>query len=90
MSWADNKHQNNIPKQNSAEGKRLEKMVNQTPALKKLRAQSRGDKYSEISTGADVSEEYKANYDQIDWNARDKEPRSFRMKVNGRYVDDEE
>jgi len=45
----------NLPPKNSSEGKKLEKMVYNTPFLKKMRAKSQGEKYSEI-VSADNSE----------------------------------
>lgn len=76
------------PDPKSSKGKKLEKIVSHNPFLKKMRAQSRGEKYSEIVSG-DNSEEYKANYDKIDWGTRDETPKGYRVKVNGRYVDED-
>ena len=89
MSWADGKHQKGIPNPKSAEGKKLEKIVSNTPALKKLRASSNGEKYNEI-VSADNSEEYKANYDKIDLTALRNEKKNYRVKVNGKYIDEDE
>ena len=89
MSWADGKHQKGIPNPKSAEGKRLEKMVNQTPALKKLRASSNGETYRDI-VSADNSAEYKKNYDKINWSGIRSEKKSYRVKVNGVYIDEDE
>ena len=58
---------NPVPKTGSAEWKRNEKIINQNPFLKKMRAQSQLESVSEISTGVN-SEQYKNNYDTIDWN----------------------
>ena len=78
------------PHPNSTEGKRLEKIVSHNPFLRKMRAQSRGEKYSEISIGGG-SEQFKENYDKIDFTKRDKDaPKSFRVKINGKYVDEQE
>ena len=67
-----------------------EKIINNNPVLKKARDISQGfSPSSTISTGADVSLEYKKNYDQIDWGTRDETPKKYRVKVNGRYVDED-
>ena len=88
--WADGKNQSKIINPKSADGKRMENMVNKLPALKKLRATSRGDSYSEITTAGDISEEYKNNYDKIVWTKPDeKEKPKFRTKVNGKYTDED-
>ncbi len=76
------------PKRNSSEGKSLEKMVHKTPFLKKMRAQSHGEKYNEI-VSSDNSQQYKDNYDKIVWNKHKEKPK-FRVKVNGVYQDEEE
>ena len=43
-----------VPPPNSTAGKKLENIVSHNPFLRKMRAQSRGEKYSEISTDAPV------------------------------------
>lgn len=78
-----------LPPKNSSQGKKLEKIVSHNPFLKKMRAKSRGEKYTEIVSG-DNSEEYKANYDKIDWSGVRSEKKSYRVKINGRYVDEDE
>lgn len=83
MSFKDG----NVPGKNTTEGKKLEKMVYQNSFLKKMRAKSHGEKYNDI-VSADNSEEYKANYDKIDWTGVRSEKKSYRVKVNGVYVDD--
>ena len=59
--------------------------------LRELRDTSEGFKTgSGISNGSDVSEEYKSNYDKIQWTKSDaKEKPKFRTKVNGKYTDEE-
>lgn len=85
MGFRDGK----VPDKNSTQGKKLEKIVSHNPFLKKMRAKSRGEKYSEIVSG-DNSQEYKDNYDKIDWGTRDETPKKYRVKVNGVYVDNEQ
>ena len=77
-----------LPPKNSSQGKKLEKMVYQNPFLKKMRAKSHGEKYNDI-VSADNSEEYKANYDNIDWSGVRSEKKSYRVKINGKYVDED-
>lgn len=60
------------PEKGTAQWKRNEKLINETPALKQLRDVSEGfseRNSSRISTGT-VSEQYKANYDKIDWTKK--------------------
>lgn len=76
------------PKRNSAEGKSLEKIVHKTPFLKKMRAQSHGEKYNEI-VSADNSQQYKDNYDKIQWNKDKSDKPKFRVKINGKYTDEQ-
>ena len=57
----------NTPKKGSSEWKRNEKLISSNPFLKKMRAQSQLESVSEITTGVN-SEQYKDNYDAIDWN----------------------
>ena len=79
----------NLPPKNSSEGKKLEKMVYQNPFLKKMRAKSHGEKYNDI-VSADNSEEYKNNQDKINWRGIRSEKKSYRVKVNGVYIDEDE
>ena len=85
MGFKDGK----LPPKNSSEGKKLEKMVYQNPLLKKMRAKSHGEKYNDI-VSADNSEEYKKNYEKIDWTGLRSEKKSYRVKVNGVYLDNED
>jgi len=78
----------NLPPKNSSEGKKLEKMVYNTPFLKKMRAKSQGEKYSDI-VSADKSEEYKQNYDKIDWTHNRDQKKNYRVKINGKYQDED-
>ena len=57
----------NNPKKGSAEWVRNEKIINQTPFLRKMRAQSQLESVSEISSGV-PTEQFKKNYDAIDWD----------------------
>ena len=55
-----------IAEKNSAQWKRNEKIINETPALRKLRDNSEGFSGTTSSTGGwTPSEAYKNNYDSI-------------------------
>jgi hypothetical protein len=69
--------------------KLAKKIVDKSPALKKLKSVQHGEKYTEIQSG-DNSEEYKAGYDKIDWGKRDTTKRNYRVKVNGVYQDSDD
>ena len=64
------------------------KIVDKSPALKKLKSAQHGEKYSEISTGVN-DEQYKAGYDKIKWT-KDKTKPKFKIKINGVYQDDDD
>ena len=65
MSFKDG----HVPERGSKEGRQLERIVDKSPFLKKMRAKSQGESYSEISTSA-PSQQYKDNYDKIDWSKK--------------------
>ena len=68
-----------------------EKIINQNPVLKKARDISQGfSPTSTISTGADVSQQYKDNYDKIDFKGVRSEKKGYRVKVNGVYQDEQD
>ena len=69
----------------------FDNIVNKTPYLKKIKDESNGLKYSgDFNTGV-PDQQYKDNYDKIDWNKGKKEDKpkpKFRIKVNGVYQDE--
>ncbi len=70
--------------------KSAEKLIDSSPQLRAARDISNGFKPgSGISTGAS-DPQYKKNYDKIKWNKDKKEKPKFRVKVNGKYIDEEE
>ena len=80
-----------IPESNTDRWKKNEKLINQDPALKRVRDIQQGFKpTSTISTGADVSQQYKDNYDKIDFKGVRAEKKNYRVKVNGKYIDEDE
>jgi len=67
-----------------------ERLIDKSPELKKIRSIKDGLKASEITTGVN-DQQYKDNYDKIQWSKKDKKEKpKFRVKVNGKYIDDEE
>tara|TARA_R100001509_G_scaffold150314_1_gene109172 strand:+ start:881 stop:1150 length:270 start_codon:yes stop_codon:yes gene_type:complete len=66
------------------------KLVDKSPELKRIRSIKDGLKPSEITTGA-VDQQYKDNYDKIKWgNNKNKKKPSFKVRVNGKIINDEE
>ena len=78
------------PKEGSSAWKKNEKTIASNPALRQLRDIQQGFKPSSgISTGADVSQQYKDNYDKIDLTKREEADKpKFRTKINGKYTDE--
>ena len=79
-----------IPKTGSSQWKKNEKMIATNPVLRAARDTAQGFKASSgITTGGDVSPEYKENYDNIVWTKREEDEKpKFRTKVNGKYTDE--
>ena len=80
----------NIPEKNSSQWKKNEKLIAKHPGLRAARDVTEGLKPSSgISSGVNDAQ-YKAGYDQIEWNTDPKQKKSFRVKINGKYQDEEE
>jgi hypothetical protein len=79
-----------IPTTNSDRWKKNEKLIARDPTLRRVRDIQQGlNPTSGITTAGDISEEYKNNYDKIDFTKKDPDaPRNFRVKINGKYVDE--
>jgi len=89
----------NVPETGSSQWKKNEKIINENPILKKARDKSQGfntdsKSYSATHGGKGSArrvgneQAYKDNYDQIEWGKKLASNTSFRVKVNGKYVDD--
>jgi len=80
-----------IPTTGSSQWKKNEKMIATNPILRAARDTAQGFKASSgITTGGDVSPEYKENYSKIDWTKREEGGKpTFRTKVNGKYTDED-
>jgi len=77
----------NVPKKNSRNWTKNEKLITTNPTLRRARDISEGFKPSSgITTGAN-DEQYKHNYDKITWN-KDKPKPKFKVRVNGKIVSD--
>jgi hypothetical protein len=77
------------PKKNSRDWVKNEKIIAKNSFLRKQRDTVEGFKPSSgITTGAN-DEQYKAGYDKINWNT-DKPKPKFKIRVNGKIINDEE
>ena len=75
-----------IPKKNSAQWKRNESIIAKNPQLRRMRDIQQGFKPTSGITSAGFGDAY----DQIDWGKKDNKKKSYKVKVNGRYIDDDE
>ena len=80
-----------IPGEKTERWKKNEKLIVSDPALKRVRDIQQGFRpTSTITTGADVSQQYKDNYDKIDFTKREEADKpKFRTKINGKYTDED-
>jgi len=69
--------------------KKAVSIIDKNPELKKIRSIKDGMSYSEINSGVN-DQQYKDNYDKIKWTKDKKTKPKFRVKVNGKYIDEEE
>jgi len=69
--------------------KQAERLIDKSPELKRIRSIKDGLKPSEITTGVN-DQQYKDNYDKIKWSKKLNKNPSYRVKVNGKYLDEEE
>jgi hypothetical protein len=74
-----------IPKKDSAQWKRNESIIANTPQLRRMRDIQQGFKPSSSIHSAGFGD----NYDKIDFSNKDKTKKGYRVKVNGKYVDEE-
>lgn len=85
------------PKPGSSEWRKQEKIINNHAGLKAARDISQGftpksgathgGKGSASRTDTN-SQQWKDNYDQIDWSATRETKKTYRVKVNGKYEDE--
>ena len=80
---------NNVPPKGSSQWRKNEKIIAKNPLLRAARDKSQGFKPSSGITSAETSEEYKANYDKIKWGKKLDTNKSYRVKVNGVYLDED-
>ena len=65
---------------------RFDNIINKTPMLKKLRDGAEGLQHRGDVISGDTSQQYKDNYDQIDWTATYNQKKNYRVKINGVYA----
>jgi len=71
------------PAQGSREWKKNESIIAKNPILRAARDKSQGlGSSSTINTGVN-DEQYKAGYDKINWNTKDKPKPKYRIRING-------
>ena len=68
--------------------RQAEKLIDSSPELKRIRAIKDGVSQADITTGY-ADPQYKANYDKIDFSKKDPAKRTYRLKVNGKYIDED-
>lgn len=76
----------NNPKKGSAQWKKNESIIAKNPFLRAQRDNAEGFK---PSSGI-VSAGFGDAYDQINWGKKDTSKKSYKVKINGRYIDDDE
>lgn len=78
------------PKKNSKDWVKNEKIIARNSFLRGQRDKTEGFKPSSgITTGAN-DEQYKEGYDKINWNTKDKPKPKFKIRINGKVINDEE
>ena len=89
MSWEENNKFSKSVDRNTTQWRKNEKIINQSKTLKSARDKVEGfGKTSMITTGVN-DDQYKEGYDKIEWGKNKTKP-SFRIKINGKYTDEEE
>lgn len=79
----------NVPKKGTRKWKQNESLIAKNPVLRAARDKSEGFKPSSgITTGAN-DQQYKDNYDKINWNKNKSKPK-FKVRINGVYQDPDE
>ena len=79
-----------IPEKNTTQWKKNEKLIAKHPTLRAARDVSEGfTPSSSISTGVN-DQQYKEGYDKIKWNTKDKPKPSFKIRVNGKVINENE
>jgi hypothetical protein len=80
---------NNVPPKGSSQWRKNEKIIAKNPLLRAARDKAEGFKPGSGISSAETSEEYKANYDKIKWGKKLDTNKSYRVKVNGVYLDED-
>lgn len=78
------------PDKKTSQWKKNESIIAKNPFLRAQRDKKEGlGTSSAINSGVN-DEQYKENYDKIKWSKDKKEKPKFRIKINGKYQDEEE
>mgnify|MGYP003138514579 CR=1 FL=1 len=76
----------NIPSKESSQWKKNESLIAKNPTLRRMRDIQQGFK---PSSGI-VSAGFGDNYDKIDFSKQENKKKGYKVKINGRYIDDDE
>jgi hypothetical protein len=83
-SWAK------APDKKTSQWKKNESIIAKNPFLRAQRDKTEGLGVSSAINSGVNDEQYKENYDKIKWSKDKKTKPNFRIKINGKYVDEEE
>ena len=79
------------PGKKTTQWKKNESIIAKNPFLRAQRDKTQGLGPSSAINSGVPDEQYKENYDKIQWGKPEDKPKpKFRMKVNGKYTDEEE
>ena len=78
------------PDKKTSQWKKNESIIAKNPFLRAQRDKTQGFAPSSAINSGVVDQQYKDNYDKIDFSKKDDRKRNYRIKVNGRYIDEEE
>ena len=78
------------PDKKSSQWKKNESIIAKNPFLRQRRDKTQGLAPSSAINSGVPDEQYKENYDKITWSKDKKTKPKFRIKINGKYQDEEE
>ena len=78
------------PDKKTSQWKKNESIIAKNPFLRAQRDKTQGFAPSSAINSGVNDEQYKENYDKINWSKDKKTKPKFRIKINGKYVDEEE
>ena len=68
--------------------RQAEKLIDSSNELKRIRSIKDGLSHSDIHSGVN-DQQYKDNYDKIDWSSTRNKKHNYKLKINGQYVDED-